>query len=320
MARDLTFLLSPLEPAADVDAEALDSRLMAVTDLASKRRYEEAAERAGELFAERIYDVRATSVYLYQAFAEQGFSVLPSVFSAIDAMLGANFQAFSPAKRREEHFDLRFAWLFNTLIDTLVYHNKKATTEWEVWSKEQTAAALEDVVTAARALGDRFASGPYAAAGNALARLVTWLQGYVEQLATAAVEEAKAKASTAPKPAKGPTPADVVNIDRFDPQRPRVELAVSHQFIDLCHKLKAFETLVERGQFQKAALVGNDIMALLDSFDPRSYFPELFSRFSALMSLHIAQLAGHWTDRESVGWNALSQFYRVDLKAFVGDE
>jgi hypothetical protein len=318
MARDLSFLLSALEPSAEPEIDALDSRLLAVTDLASKRRYEEAARSAEQLFAERIYDVRATSVYLYQAFAEDGFCALSTVFSAIDAMLGHNFNAISPAKRREEHFDRRFSWLFATLVDTLTYHHKKSTNEWETWTKGQTEASIEDLITTARALGEHFAKGPFAASQNALGRLTTWLEGYGELLSKAAVAitaEANAKARR-----EQPKPTDASKVEHFEPMRQHVELAVSHQFLELCNKLKAFETLVERGQFQKAALVGNDIMTLLDHFDPRSYFPELFSRFSALMSQHITHLAGHWTDRESVGWNALSQFYRVDLKAFVGDE
>ena len=42
-------------------------------------------------------------------------------------------------------------------------------------------------------------------------------------------------------------------------------------------------------------------------------------RNCALMSKNINTLAGHWGDRESAAWKALGQFYKVDLKGFVGD-
>jgi hypothetical protein len=48
------------------------------------------------------------------------------------------------------------------------------------------------------------------------------------------------------------------------------------------------------------------------------YFPELFSDFSELLSKHIDTLASHWQDRESTAWKAHAQFYRVDLRRFVG--
>jgi hypothetical protein len=98
----------------------------------------------------------------------------------------------------------------------------------------------------------------------------------------------------------------------------RAEVGVSHEFFALIQKLEAFSKLVKKGDLARAAIVADDLMQTIDAFDPRRYFPELFSDFSELLSKHIDVLTNHWQDRDSPSWKAHSQFYRVDLKRFVG--
>ena len=50
----------------------------------------------------------------------------------------------------------------------------------------------------------------------------------------------------------------------------------------LVNKMKAFERLIEKEQFPKAAVVADDINAIIAHFDPRIYFPRMFSKFSLL--------------------------------------
>ena len=92
---------------------------------------------------------------------------------------------------------------------------------------------------------------------------------------------------------------------------------VTPRFLELCAKLRAFEALVEKKEFRKAALVADDVQQIVEHFDPRSYFPEVFSGFSARLSKNIGALAEHWEERDSVAWKALGQFYQVDLDGFV---
>ncbi len=105
----------------------------------------------------------------------------------------------------------------------------------------------------------------------------------------------------------------------LQPGTQHMELPVSHAFIELLQKLKAFETLVARKKFQKAALVADDLTDLVSKFDPRSYFPDLFSDFGKNLAEHIEVLAENWDRRDSVAWKALEQYYRVDLQRFVDE-
>ena len=97
----------------------------------------------------------------------------------------------------------------------------------------------------------------------------------------------------------------------------RVEIVVSPAFLELLRKLQAFETLVAKQKFQRAALVADDVTGIVSNFDPRTYFPELFSQFGKDLAENIDVLATHWEARDSLSWKALEQYYRVDLARFV---
>jgi hypothetical protein len=98
----------------------------------------------------------------------------------------------------------------------------------------------------------------------------------------------------------------------------RAELGVSPAYFDLVEKLDAFRTLIEKRELLKASVVADDLMQTIENFDPRTYFPEMFADFSEELSRHIDELAPPWAERETMSWKAMVQFYRVDLRRFVG--
>jgi hypothetical protein len=307
MARDLSPLKRPLPATDHPGLDSVDSRLAAITDLASRRQFSDAADRAEALIAEGIYDIRPLSCLLVAAFMETGLSALPEVFEVVGLAVGENLGAIGPEKKREEHFDRRLAWLFETVIEAIEYHQKKRTPQWEKWTENVGLDLLEAAIDRGDDVRVKLAAGPYSTAGRTLGRLLSFFRGQAEEKRVPPVPE------RAPDP-----PREEVQEDSMQPLRRRVELVASQHFVELVGKLKAFEVLVEKGEHEKAALVADDVLATLDSFDPRDYFPELFSRFSSLVSTNIETLSGHWGNKDSVAWKALGQFYKVDLKGFVG--
>jgi hypothetical protein len=315
MSRDLQILQQPLDVASEPGLPSTDGRLTLITDLAERRSFREAADRVEELLADGIYDIRAISVYLFQAFFEGGFAVAGEVLSTLQGLLTTNLEAVGPQKRREDHFNRRMSWLFDTIIDTTRYHALKQTPEWKRWTDAVDLEAVEVAVAAGDALMSALGSPNFKLASQSLSRLIEVLRGQAEQL------KAPVPATKAAEPAVSThTPQVQAAGDEggsLEPVRRRVELVVTHPFLELSAKLKAFEQLIEQGDIEKAALVGDDINTTLESFDPRSYFPELFGAYSALMSKHILRLSGYWENRDSPSWKALTQFYRVDLRGFV---
>ncbi|HUU39393.1 MAG TPA: type VI secretion system protein IglI family protein, partial [Desulfatiglandales bacterium] len=85
----------------------------------------------------------------------------------------------------------------------------------------------------------------------------------------------------------------------------------------LLRKLEAFDQLIAKGKMPLAALVANDINNTIAHFDPKIYFPKLFSRFALLFALHIGELASFEEAKGSVAWKALGELYKVDLDAFA---
>jgi hypothetical protein len=81
--------------------------------------------------------------------------------------------------------------------------------------------------------------------------------------------------------------------------------------------MKAFERLIEREEFNKAAIVAEDINNIIANFDPRIYFPKIFSRYSLLRALKIADISAFEKYKGSVEWLTMQDLYKVDLDSFV---
>lgn len=308
----------PLVSSADAGLESTDPRLGELADLANRRDYVTAASLAEKLVQDGVYDIRALSYLFYHSAFEGGFAAVADMLRALENLVGASFQAIGPTRKREEHFDRRLAWIFGTLVDALAYEEAKGSSKWDKWS---SIAGLEDAARAvvnAEALAQLLSAGPFENASRSLASFQTWLRAQHERLS----EPSREPVENASEPALRDANASDLQAATMGNREPdgwhrSVEVSASHHFVELCAKLRAFEELIERRQFDKAALIADDIQNTLDNFDPRLYFPDTFSRFSELLAKNIDTIADHWEQRETVAWKTMAQFYRVNLKGFV---
>jgi hypothetical protein len=326
LSPNLTFLRDPLAPGGERLA-SVDPRLATLDGLAKRGDWPAVAERVQELLAGRTYDIRALSYYLYAAFAVGGLRALPEVLDAAHATLADRFAEIGPEAKHDEHFDRRLAWLFDQIEGSLRYHEHKQTPEWAAWHAQPPLDALERALARAMEIGSQLENRQFASAPRTLSALVGWLRNRLEGLRPG--EEpprASVADSAAPSPsppAAAATPGRKRHRDTNAPEAVSdrtLTLAVSERFIELTRKLRAFESLVERNQYDKAAVIVDDIMQRIEHFDPREYFPGLFVPFSALLSRHIEPITQHLGDRESAPWRALVQYYQVDLDGFAGEE
>lgn len=291
--------------------ESVDPRLGAMGDLVESGKVTEAADAAEDVLAEGFLDIRPISVLLYAEFVAAGVDAIPAILEAADLAIRDNFDAIGPKQKKKPLFDKRIGWLFDRIASQLEYHDKAKSDQFAAWTDGVAAERIEAAALAAATLTSALASKEYDAAPRAAGRLTTWLKGRSE---AANAEVAAALAAAAPPPE--PLPSKNKTIVPEDDSR-HVTLAVSHKFAELLQKLRAFEALIAKGRHEKAAVVAADVQQLISQFDPRTYFPELFSGFAALMSDNVNTISGHMEMRDSPAWNALDQFYRVDLKAFV---
>jgi hypothetical protein len=109
---------------------------------------------------------------------------------------------------------------------------------------------------------------------------------------------------------------------RFSQPAPEVEeeiaaLEGSYHLRLLMKKLEAFDHLISSQKYASAAIVADDIHAIIANFDPRIYFPHLFVRFALQCAANINNLTAYVEYKESAAWQALQDLYKVDLESFV---
>ena len=309
MARDLARFCSEL-PTPERELDAVDPRLGTIGDLASQDHVERAADLAEEALAEGLLDIRLLVVVFCAAFLEGGLATLPAVMEAVERSVGENLGAIGPTEKKQSHFDKRIAWLFDRIADQLSYHERAASERWTAWTDGVDVETVAHAAALAAQLARGLSREAYTSAPRAVGRLASALKARAETMRAPVAQESKAAT-------EAPPPLQTTSKIPDQLESGRATLAVSHEFIDLCHRLRAFEALVQKGRYEKAAVVAADLQRIVGEFDPRRYFPELFSGFAALYSQHIETISRYIDQRESPAWNALDQFYRVDLKTYV---
>lgn len=318
--RNLTRLRGPLPEGEDAGLESVDPRLALLNTLLDKNQLRDLAAEVEQLLDAGIYDIRPISMYLWVAFSESGLTALPDLFDTLTALVGVNMGAIGPRHKKVDHYCKRISWLMQKLADVIEYHDARRTPEWQLWTDARGPEFIDGVLERAHAfettLDDRFA--PIAPAFQKLTARLRAVSLSFRIPALPPVSIASPVISSVRPPTQKGNSARPTHELKVDARLGRAEVGVSHEFFALIQKLDAFASLVKKGDLARAAVVADDVMGSIDSFDPRVYFPELFSDFSELLSKHIEALESYWRDRDSNAWKAHSQFYRVDLRRFVG--
>jgi len=353
LSRDLKLYLSPLPATDQPDLPDSDDRLVELRNLIQPSEPQEsafgkAADIAESVANDGIYDIRAIVYLLLGAFWEGGIKALFDVAEVVTMALGTNAAAIGPKfvskpGWRKDTWNKRLSFLFGTIRDKLIAYEKSRGERWDILAGGVDVADIQHVMEALSRAEKVLTAEVYTESLTQVAKIQSFLQDLAGNVAAEQkAEEVTKKATNAGKEAKDITPTtsaatteSATNTTTATPPavhntsgpipaaqvqrtaRSRVELVVSPQFVELVEKLRAFEALLEKRHLQKAAVVAEDLQTIIQSFDPRVYFPELFSRFTALYSRNVSQLGEYMDDDKSREWKALEQFYRVDLDSFV---
>jgi hypothetical protein len=325
---DLTLLLAPLSPPTNGFLDSSDERLLSLDALADKGQFESLAHQVEELLGSGVVDIRPISYYLYQAFAVGGWAALVDVLRVTDNLLGPSFNAVGPELRREDFFNRRLRWLFDKIAAALTYHEKGLTPQWRAWRDALTHDVRSALLTHGEQVSARLPAPAYDTAGAALSQVISFVRNHAldptppPPVATPKPQSVRPHHAPPDRPLTLP-PASVPAVGfevSAEPQRAglqRLELWAAPPFVDLCRKLEAFEELVQKEQFEKAAVVASDIAQRIENFDPRDHFPNLFAHFAAMQSKHVRALTRYAEGSDSPAWHALRQFYLLDLRGFV---
>lgn len=314
--RGLGRLRAPLPQVETAGLESVDPRLAMLNTLCEKGQLRDLVVEVDELMDAGIYDIRPISMYLWALFSDLGLAALCDIFETLALLVTTNLGGIGPSHKKNDHVAKRLSWLMQKLTDAIEYHEARHSPEWEKWTQALGPDAMDLVLERLGSL-EPILDEHFAAVKPAFQKLsarlrVVSLTFRIPAQPTVSIASPVIASLRPPQHSHGHEELQV------DARLGRAEVGVSHEFFALIQKLDAFSKLVKKGDLARAAVVADDLMRTIDSFDPRAYFPELFSDFSELMSKHIDALSSYWHDRESNAWKAHAQFYRVDLRRFVG--
>lgn len=331
MARDLSLYCEELSASGEENLDASDERLLAVIDLFDKRKYANVGDKVEELAEAGIFDIRPLSYLLFVTFHEEGIGALETIFDVVVTTFEKNRAVIGPQKNQPSFYAKRLSWLWTTINDHLAYFRNEAGADWDRMRAGVTDDSLAATLEKGKLVHTALADPAYEKTAMAFAGLMSTLRTLAEELAVAsrAAQQAAPQVTdedddagaqeddASPEGRESAPSVPVVKSSANSSKTNTVTLEVSHQFLQLLSKLKAFETLIERGDVLKAAIVVEDIQTAIEHFDPRDYFPGLFSRFSELLAQNADTVSEFIDNRDSFAWKSLAQFYKVDLAKFV---
>jgi len=323
---NIELLQGTLEITENPGLETIDPRLSDIATLIQDGKYEEAAVQSEAILEEQIYDIRIIGYSLYGHFIEQGVGAMADIYLCMRDLLRDNLDAIGPVRNREKHIQTILNWMMKQLIKKLQYEEGKNSNLYEGWKSEVSSDQVQEALDAGedlrRALGPVLedAAGPVL---DGLMKVNDWLTAFQrlvyrepepeEETEDLGDEEAKEGIEEEQREAGRKEP--YVSISRLDEDEISVEGSFHLKF--LIRKLEAFDRLISAEKYSSAALIADDINSIIANFDPKVYFPKLFTRFSFQFAANINELFAFEEHKNSVEWQAMQELYKVDLESFV---
>lgn len=327
---NIELLQGTLEVSENPGLDTIDPRLSDIATLMQDGKYEEAATQSEAILEEQVYDIRIIGYFLYGHFIDQGVGAMADIYLCMRDLLRDNLDALGPVRNREKHIQTILNWLMKQLIKKLQYEEGKNSNLYEGWISEVSSDQVQEALDAGDEL--RHTLGPVLedAAGSVLDGLMKvndWLTAFQrlvyrepepeaeegEEPEKWEEEEVGEEVDEAPRKAERKEP--YLSIPRLDEDEIGVE--GSYPLKLLIRKLEAFDRLISAEKYSSAALVADDINNIIAKFDPKVYFPRLFTRFSLQFAANINELFAFEEHKNSVEWQAMQELYKVDLESFV---
>ncbi|MCX5847191.1 MAG: type VI secretion system protein IglI family protein [Deltaproteobacteria bacterium] len=330
---NIELLQGTLEVSESPGLETTDPRFSDIATLVQEGKYEEAASKTEAILAEKIYDIRIIGYFFYGHFMERGVLAIADIYLCMDDLLSDNMEALGPAKNRKKHIQTILNWLMRQIIKKLQYEEEKKSGLYEDWIAEVSNDHVQEALDAGEKL--RRILGPVLedAAGpvlDGLMKINDWLKSF--QRLVYREPEPEPEEEKEPEEGEEREAAEEGEEIEREPRRegrkrfyqpaPEAEEEMvgvegSYHLKLLIKKLEAFDHLVSERKYASAAIVADDINAIIANFDPRIYFPNLFVRFALQFATNINNLTAYAEYKESAAWQALQDLYKVDLVSFI---
>ena len=306
---NIELLNTTLEVTENPGLDMIDPRLLDITSLVENGEYQEAATQAEQILEEGAYDIRITGFFLYGVFLEQGLGDLNVILECLTRLITENWEAVGPVKNREKHVQASLNWFLRQLAKKLQYEEGKDSDVYQQWigevSSDDIQAALEASEGLQSALGEALEDQAEPLL-DGLSKVNEWLGTFQRLVYREPEPEPEAEAELAEREA--PVGAPIADV--------AVAAEGSYYLQLLLKKMEVFSRLIEKEDFPKAAIVADDINQIIADFDPRIYFPKMFSEYSLLRAVNIGELNASEEHKGTLEWQTMQDLYKVDLDSF----
>ena len=324
---NIKLLQGSLEISESPGLDTVDPRFTDIAELVQGGRYEDAAGKAEEVLAEKIYDIRVIGYFFYGHFLEQGLPGLSDVYLCLADLLRDNLEALGPVKNRGKHIQTILNWLARQILKKLQYEETNKSSLFDSWLSETSTEQVQEILDASDTL--RRILGPVledAAAPivDGITKINNWFQSFQHLIYREPEAEPEEEGPLTDAQAEEEAAPEFRETTVRRTRRPAPEadeevagLEASYPLQVLIKKLAAFDQLVSAQKYVSAAIVADDMNTIMANFDPKVYFPKLFGRFALQFATHINHLTAYAEYRDSAAWQALQELYKVDLESFV---
>lgn len=278
-----------------------------------------------------VSDIRAVSGFLLGVFNQRGPEALPDIADVLCEVLAKRWHCLGPERNRDRVADSCLVLFFRVLRSSVEFRESRRDEEWQRWAVTMPTDLGPSAVSALTRLSATVTQIIAKPRSNAeLDRLCARAEALFRPKAPCPtdptfdvqVTAAQAPTTDIPPPAPDILPAAPIIMaevaaDPVAALRSTCSSPVSSPFQLLLRKLAAFETLVERAQMAKAAIVAADLNEIFEHFDPRVYFPAILAPYFRALNEHIEELAPHLNRASDPVCQAQQQLYGVDLDAFM---
>ncbi|MEN6375664.1 MAG: type VI secretion system protein IglI family protein [Smithella sp.] len=291
-----------------------DQRLSDIATLVQEGDFQRAALQSKEILDEKIYDIRIIGYYLYGYFAEGGVGAAEEVFACLTGILNKNVAALGPVKNRDKHIKNTLSWLFKTISNNLVYETEKRTGVYAQWQESISPEQVQEILESGWRLQEAITMMEVSSdVTDAFTKILEWFQVFQNVVYREQSQD------------KEPQQEDVAEeaVPQQETKKPLKDdftvkgIEGSYHMKLLMRKLDAFDKLIEADKLALAAIVADDINNTISNFDPKLYFPGLFTRFYMQFAKNVNQLINYVQFKNSAAWMTLQELYKVDIESFI---
>ena len=305
---DLLSCLTDLDPARRQELDPLDGRFQSVASQVLVGHYERAAQDARALFVGGIYDIRLACYILLGHLQSEGPGGLASLLDAGARLVEAQWDELGPQEDKAAEMGRSLDWLNGQILSHLRGMQKARGIPWQGFVHELSEADALGLVERAQAFEGALAARGIDAAAESGAVLTAFLKRLWRDIKMgAAVAEEEAQEAPPPAQEGGWAPSTHESLDGLTSPAPDALLS----------RLRAYERLCHQGDFVKASVLIDGLNQALGAFDPRLYFPQIFSPFYATGARHIVSIELARGRTDPLVMQQLEALVQVDLEGFV---